>query len=88
MMGFVLDPFVLISFSEKEAKKKRVLHHEWIHVLQMREEGVLKFYCRYFCEWVVNLLSFWNFRKAYRNISYEKEAYSMVKRVRLPRKLK
>lgn len=50
----------------------RMLNHEDIHTAQMKELGYLLFYIIYVSEWIVRL-----FRKgnAYRNISFEREAY-------------
>jgi len=85
--GIVYYPFVFIALSEGEAKKKHILHHEWIHVQQMRKDGVLNYYSRYVFEFFVNSLRFVSFRKGYRNISYEVEAYDNEKKVKLPRRL-
>jgi hypothetical protein len=50
-----------------------VINHESIHTAQMKELGYVPFYLLYFIEWVVRL--FVNGIQAYRNISFEKEAY-------------
>lgn len=49
-----------------------VVNHERIHTAQMKELGFVFFYVFYFMEWLVRL-----FMKgsAYRNISFEREAY-------------
>lgn len=51
----------------------QVLNHEAIHTAQMRELGYLFFYVIYLAEWLFRLT-----RKgdAYRNISFEREAYA------------
>lgn len=51
----------------------RVLNHEKIHTAQMRELGYLPFYLLYLLEWLIRLLGKGN---AYRNISFEREAYA------------
>lgn len=51
----------------------RVLNHEKIHTAQMRELGYLPFYFLYLLEWLIRLLGKGN---AYRNISFEREAYA------------
>lgn len=48
------------------------LNHESIHTAQMKELGYVFFYLIYFCEWAIRLFMKGN---AYRNISFEKEAY-------------
>lgn len=49
-----------------------VLNHEKIHTAQMKELGYILFYIIYLLEWVVRLFKKGN---AYRNISFEREAY-------------
>lgn len=49
-----------------------LLNHERIHTAQMRELGFLPFYVLYMLEWLVRLVLP---GKAYRNISFEREAY-------------
>lgn len=48
------------------------LNHEKIHTAQMREMLYVFFYLWYVVEWVVRLFGKGN---AYRNISFEREAY-------------
>jgi hypothetical protein len=49
------------------------LNHEKIHTAQMRELGYVPFYILYFIEWVIRLAI--SPKTAYRNISFEREAY-------------
>lgn len=49
------------------------INHEKIHTAQMKELLYLPFYLLYLGEWVVRLFMKGN---AYRNISFEKEAYT------------
>ena len=51
---------------------KMDLNHELIHTKQMKELGYVFFYILYLLEWLVRLCMPGN---AYRNISFEKEAY-------------
>ena len=83
--GITLYPFIFTTLSKKEAKKTKLLHHEWIHVKQVRKDGFFKFYFFYIYQAFFNLLKYKNLKKAYRNISYEKEAYSKEKRIKLPK---
>lgn len=48
--------------------------HEEIHTKQMREMLYVGFYLWYLAEWLVRLLICRDFKKAYRNISFEQEA--------------
>lgn len=50
-----------------------LINHERIHTAQMLEMGILPFYIAYVVEWLVRLLMRGN---AYRNISFEREAYA------------
>ena len=49
-----------------------VMNHEKIHTAQMKELWYIPFYVIYLLEWVVRLFMPSN---AYRNISFEREAY-------------
>lgn len=50
-------------------------NHEAIHTAQMREMLYVFFYLAYFIEWVWRLIVLRDGKKAYRAISFEKEAY-------------
>jgi hypothetical protein len=56
-----------------------LLWHELAHVRQMREAGLLRFGWRYLREYVRNLCSGMGSAEAYRNISYEQEAFAAEK---------
>lgn len=65
---------ILFVRSEYKGKLSRhVYNHEAIHTAQMKELGYVFFYIIYFVEWLIRLFMKGN---AYRNISFEKEAYS------------
>lgn len=51
------------------------VRHEQIHTAQMKEMLYIFFYIWYAIEWLLNLLNYWSFRKAYYNIRFEKEAF-------------
>ncbi len=54
----------------------RTKNHELIHTAQMKELAYVFFYIFYIAEWIVRLfMCKFNARKAYRNISFEREAY-------------
>lgn len=55
---------------------ERDYNHERIHTAQMRELWYVPFYVLYLLEWVVRLFKKGN---AYRNISFEREAYGNEK---------
>jgi hypothetical protein len=50
-----------------------LINHERIHTAQMRELGFIFFYILYGLEWLIRLPFKGN---AYRNISFEREAYA------------
>ena len=53
-----------------------VINHEQIHTAQIRELWVLPFYIIYLIEWLCRYFQYWNWTVAYRNISFEREAYA------------
>lgn len=55
------------------------LNHENIHTQQGKELFWVVFYILYIGEWLVNFIRFKNFKEAYLNISFEKEAYANEK---------
>lgn len=65
-----------VVFARNEFKdlSQRTLNHEAIHTAQMREMLYMFFYLWYVIEWLVKLCRFGR-KKAYRNISFEREAY-------------
>ena len=73
--GLTLFPFVIIrDFLDKE--NKVLLNHEKIHIRQQLELLVLPFFLLYFLEYLARLVQFRDRNKAYRNISFEREAYA------------
>lgn len=74
--GFMAINLFGILFVRSECKgkvTKQVYNHEAIHTAQMKELGYILFYIIYILEWVVRLFMKGN---AYRNISFEKEAFA------------
>ena len=54
---------------------EKMLNHELIHTAQMKELLYIPFYLWYVLEWLIRLAIYRNKREAYRNISFEREAY-------------
>ncbi len=54
-----------------------MLNHELIHTAQMKELLYIPFYLWYVLEWLIRFVMYRNAKKAYRNISFEREAYDM-----------
>jgi hypothetical protein len=70
--GITLYPFV---FHRKKTLPQWLINHEYIHIKQQLELGILIFYCWYLLEYLVRLIQYKNHYKAYRNICFEREAY-------------
>lgn len=76
--GLTLFPFVFIA--EKDDKLNMVfINHEKIHIRQQLELLVLPFYIWYSLEFLVRLFQYKDKFEAYKNISFEREAYSNEK---------
>jgi hypothetical protein len=73
----VLYPYVLFSEPRTEVSST-LLQHELIHVRQVRSNGWLRFYAQYLREYFSLRLSGSSGEEAYRNISFEKEAYAFA----------
>ncbi|MGB0849634.1 MAG: hypothetical protein ACPGTP_00175 [Bacteroidia bacterium] len=68
-------PFMLFKRKE-DTRNVKILNHEKIHLRQQLELLVIPFYIIYLIEYVVLLIVYRDHDKAYRNISFEKEAYT------------
>lgn len=55
------------------------LNHEAIHTAQMKELLYIFFYIIYIVDWLIGLMAYVSFSKAYRDICFEKEAYANEK---------
>ena len=73
--GLTVFPFVFIKYAF-DSENKVLLNHEKIHIRQQLELLVLPFFLWYFIEYAVRLLQYKNTSLAYRNISFEREAYA------------
>lgn len=72
--GFAAINLFGILFVRKGVRvTERMINHETIHTAQIREMLYIFFYLWYITEWFVKL--FFYGLKAYRNISFEREAY-------------
>ncbi|MBQ0111961.1 MAG: hypothetical protein KBT03_02415 [Bacteroidales bacterium] len=74
--GFVaINLFTIILTRDKRELTKELLLHERIHSRQMLEMLFLFVYLWYVVEFAFRLIQYRNWQKAYRNISFEREAY-------------
>lgn len=71
--GITIYPFVFAR--ENWRSDKIFINHEKIHLRQQIELLILPFFIWYTLEFFIRLIQFRNRQKAYRNISFEREAY-------------
>lgn len=72
--GLTIYPFVFLKW---EALKHDIvlMNHEKIHLKQQLEMLIIPFYLVYSFEFLIRLIQYKNWDIAYRNISFEREAY-------------
>ncbi|QMW00138.1 hypothetical protein [Spirosoma foliorum] len=71
--GMALFPFILVK---RPNPGPALLNHERIHLRQQAELGILPFYIWYGLEYLVRRFHYRDHYSAYRNISFEREAFS------------
>ena len=72
--GVSIWPFIILK--NKQCKDDPVLiNHEKIHLKQQAELLLVGFYLWYLIEYLIRILQYKNKTLAYRNISFEREAY-------------
>ncbi|HEX8562531.1 MAG TPA: hypothetical protein VF676_06075 [Flavobacterium sp.] len=76
--GITLCPFVLVR-EKSDVSDPVMLNHERIHIRQQVELLVFPFFIWYGTEYLLRLLIYWDAKKAYRNICFEREAYQNEK---------
>ncbi len=73
-IGITIFPFMFLKY--KALKGNRVLvNHEKIHLRQQLELLIILFFIIYGVEFLIRLIQYRNWKLAYRNISFEREAY-------------
>lgn len=73
--GMALFPFILIRDKQK-AENSVLINHESIHIRQQLELLIIFFYVWYGLEYLIRWIATGSKMEAYRNISFEKEAYA------------
>ncbi|WP_072998589.1 hypothetical protein [Epilithonimonas mollis] len=73
--GITLFPFILLR-RKSDRKNKILINHERIHIRQQMELLIIIFYIWYLSEYYIRYLKYKNPNLAYRNISFEREAYA------------
>ena len=72
--GIAIYPFIILK--DKKWKNNMILiQHEQIHLQQQRELLLVFFYIWYLIEFIILLINYRDFDKAYHSISFEREAY-------------
>lgn len=72
--GVTVYPFVFLKY-DKLKTDEVLVNHEYIHLKQQLELLVIPFYVFYGFEFLIRLLQYRRWKTAYRNISFEREAY-------------
>lgn len=78
--GFSAMAFVWWIFARQELTD-RVIRHEEIHIRQQKEMLVIFFLLWYGIEWLLRLIQYRNRMTAYKNISFEREAYDNMSNI-------
>ncbi len=76
--GIALFPFVLVK-QHTDKENLVFVNHERIHLRQQLELLLIPFFVWYSIEFLVRLIQYKNRDLAYRNISFEREAYAKEK---------
>ena len=73
-VGITLYPFIFLK--RKDLKHDaELINHEKIHLKQQQELLIIFFFLFYLIEWTVKFLKYRNKFLAYKNLSFEREAY-------------
>jgi hypothetical protein len=78
--GLTVFPFVFVKH-QYDKKNIVFINHERIHIRQQLELLIFPFLIWYFIEFIVRFIQFKKWSLAYRNISFEREAYANEKDV-------
>lgn len=73
--GIALFPFIFVR-EHRFLNDPVLVNHERIHLRQQAEMLIVPFYIWYVSEYLIRLLHYKNKYLAYRNISFEREAYA------------
>ena len=76
--GLAVFPFVFVKY-RIDIENKVFVNHEKIHLRQQLELLVIPFFIWYFIEYLFRLIQYKKADLAYRNISFEREAYANEK---------
>lgn len=76
--GITIYPFIFVDTSTRNWKVHRdeFINHEKIHLKQQLELLIIPFYIIYFIEYLIKYIKYKDGKRAYRNLSFEREAYT------------
>ncbi len=74
-LGLTIYPFVFLK-NRTLKKDAKLINHETIHLNQQLELLILPFFLWYIIEFLLRLFLYKNWYLAYKNISFEREAYA------------
>lgn len=74
-VGITVFPFIILKNKALESDLV-LINHESIHLNQQIELLIFPFYIWYVLEFIVRFFQYKNWSSAYRNISFEREAYA------------
>jgi len=77
-LGITIFPFVILRHNSLK-QDSALINHERIHLKQQLELLVLPFFIIYSFEFLIRLFQYKSWHLAYRNISFEREAYANEK---------
>ncbi|WP_374175148.1 hypothetical protein [Flavobacterium tructae] len=73
--GMAVFPFVILKY-DADKENAVFVNHEKIHLRQQLELLIFPFYILYVFEYAIRLIQYKDKELAYRNISFEREAYA------------
>jgi len=73
--AMALYPFMIFKKQVLQSSQV-IINHEKVHFRQQQELLIIFFYPLYFLHYLINLVKYRNHYSAYRQICFEKEAYS------------
>ena len=73
-VGITIFPFIFLKHKFLKTNN-HLVNHEKIHLKQQLELLILPFYFWYSLEFLIRFIVYRNWNKAYRNISFEREAF-------------
>ncbi|MFL0352060.1 hypothetical protein [Xanthomarina sp. GH4-25] len=77
-LGITIFPFVILKTATLKCDAV-LMNHERIHLRQQLELLILPFFLIYGIEFVIRLFQFKSWQAAYKQISFEREAYTNEK---------